>query len=158
MPRLIGELSDNFSWDEASVTQHRDIDNSIPLEIIPAVKFTANRMEYVRALLNSPILINSWYRCPELNKIVGGAENSQHMQGCAVDFKAPRFGGPLDICQKIIKYADLINFDQLIYEYSWVHISFSPIPNTVGRKQVLTLLNSKKYAQGLTNKDGTALS
>lgn len=157
MDKVVGELSENFSWEEACITQQRDIDNSLPLELVPAVKFTANRLEYVRTLLGRPIIINSWYRNPELNKRVGGSETSQHTKGCAVDFISPKFGTPLAICQKIIKYTDLINFDQLIYEHSWVHISFIPIPNTVGRKQVLTLLNSKKYAQGLTNKDGSKL-
>ena len=158
MPSPSNTLTENFSWDEACITQIRDVDNSIPIELVPAVKFTANRMEYVRALLGVSIIINSWYRSKEVNGRVGGSDNSQHMKGSAVDFIAPRFGTPLAICQKIVKYTDLINFDQLIQEYGWVHISFNPIPGTSGRKQVLTLLNGgKRYATGLTKRDGTPL-
>lgn len=32
------------------------------------------------------LVINSWYRCPELNRAVGGSKTSLHMQGLAVDF------------------------------------------------------------------------
>ena len=158
MAYLSGDITEHFTWEEACITQVRDLDNSIPLELLRNVKFTAQRMEAVRTLLlNNGIIINSWYRSPGVNERVGGSRTSQHMEGIAVDFISPKYGDPLTICQKIIKYADLINFDQLIYEHSWVHVSFIPIPDAVGRRQVLTLLNGGKYAQGLTRKDGVRL-
>jgi putative chitinase len=157
MPVHLNSLSDHFSWEEAQITQVRDVDNTIPDELKKAVQFTANRMEYVRALLGAPIVVSSWYRSLEVNKRVGGSKTSQHMQGCAVDFICPRYGTPIEVCKKLIKYTDMINFDQLIYEHGWIHIGWNPIPHATQRNQVLTLLNNKKYAQGLTNKDGTAL-
>lgn len=157
MPSDLSSLSDHFTWEEASITQVRGVDNSIPDNIKPAVIFTANRLEYVRALLMCPIIINSWYRSVGVNSRVGGTKTSQHMQGSAVDFIAPKFGPPLEVCRKLIKYTDLINYDQLILEHSWVHISFKPIPGAVGRKQVLTLLQSGGYANGLTDKLGNKL-
>jgi Peptidase M15 len=157
MPTDLSSLSDHFSWEEASITQVRGVDNAVPEQIKPAVIYTANRLEYVRALLESPIIINSWYRSPGVNLRVGGTKSSQHMQGCAVDFMSPKFGKPVDVCRKIIKYTDLVNYDQLILEHGWVHISFIPIPGAVGRKQVLSLLQSGGYAIGLTDKLGNKL-
>lgn len=36
---------------------------------------------------NKPIIINSGYRCPTHNRNVGGAKNSQHLYGKAVDIR-----------------------------------------------------------------------
>jgi Peptidase M15 len=154
---LSGDLSPNFSWQEASITQVRGVDNSIPESLRANVRFTATKMEQIRALLSRPILINSWYRSAEVNTIVGGSKNSAHMSGCAVDFISPGFGSPYDICARIAKYADIIAFDQLIYEHSWVHVGFSVIPGAKARKQVLTLLSAGGYANGLTDKSGKKL-
>ncbi|MBT0828288.1 DUF882 domain-containing protein [Campylobacter lari] len=40
----------------------------------------------IREYFNSPLIINSPYRCPEYNAKVGGAPKSQHTIGSAVDF------------------------------------------------------------------------
>ena len=44
-------------------------------------------LDLVRAHMDKPIFINSGYRCKELNKAVGGAENSYHTKGLAADFR-----------------------------------------------------------------------
>lgn len=152
---IMGNITEHFSWEEASTTSHRNLDNNIPKGMEPVIINTARQMERVRAILgNRGIHINSWYRSPEVNKAVGGSNSSQHSKGEAVDFVCPDFGGPLDICRKIIQYKELIRFDQLIYEHTWVHISFLLDPSAKPRGQVLTLLQNKSYAVGLTNKQG----
>lgn len=45
----------------------------------------ANRLQAIRDLIGKPILINSGYRSPAHNKAVGGASQSQHLNGMAVD-------------------------------------------------------------------------
>jgi len=103
-------------------------------------------MEGVRTLLGAPIIISSGYRSPEVNKAVGGAKNSQHTKGEAVDFICPGYGSPLKICKAIA--ASGIKFDQLIQEGTWVHISFSD----ANRREVLTADFSKgkaTYTKGL---------
>jgi zinc D-Ala-D-Ala carboxypeptidase len=111
----------------------------------------------VRAALgNKAIHINSWYRCPELNEVVGGVAHSQHVIGEAVDFVCPDFGAPVSICRKLIELKDLIRYDQLIMEGTWVHISFA-ISTGKPRNQVLSLLRNGSYAQGLTDKQGHQL-
>jgi Peptidase M15 len=156
-----GVLSDHFSWEEAQHSQLADrygIDNSIPSEkIAAAVQNTASQMERVRTLLSRAILISSWYRCPDLNYKLGSKITSQHLKGEAVDFLCPLEGTPLEICKRIIAWPELISFDQLILEHTWVHISFSSDPNVKNRKEVLSLLQTGGYSTGLTDLEGKPL-
>lgn len=151
-------LTDNFTWDEVTHSQtaaRRGLNNDLPISMVPAVKNTARNMERVRALLQSPIIVTSWYRSPEVNVAVGStSKNSQHLTGEAVDFISPGFGKPLAICQRILKFPELVSFDQLILEHTWVHISFSSNPAVKNRRQVLSLLDSGSYATGLTDRKG----
>lgn len=150
-----GMISDHFSWQEVFHTNHREIDNDVEDDsILLNVLNTAKRMEAVRALLGVPLTVTSWYRNTVLNAAVGGAKSSDHLHGNAVDFIAPQYGTPLDICRSIIRVKELIGFKQLILEHTWVHISFSPIPNTQPKLEVLSLLSGGKYATGLTNQFG----
>lgn len=155
-------LSDHFTLEEATISQTADrlgIDNSHPssITIIVATK-TATKMEKVRAILNSPISISSWIRCLDLNRALGSKDTSQHILGEAVDFICPAFGTPLEICKALIAQKILINWDQLILEHTWIHISWNSIPNAPQRGQVLSLLATGGYANGLTDKSGNALA
>lgn len=129
-------LSEHFTLEElvfSSTAARLGINNSANGDIITALTIAAIGMEQVRSLLgNNPIHVDSGYRCPALNKAVGGASNSAHMQGYAVDFFCAEFGTPIDIITAIM--ASAIAFDQLIQEGTWVHISFAPTM----RHQVLT--------------------
>lgn len=129
------DLSTHFSLSEFVTSQtaaRLGIDNTPPQAVMRAILRTATGMEGVRTLLGAPIIISSGYRSPELNKAIGGAKNSQHVKGEAVDFICPGYGIPLKICKSIV--ASGIKFDQLIQEGKWVHISFSD----ANRREVLT--------------------
>lgn len=120
------KLSTYFSYDElagSSYAARQGLDNTPPAAALAALKYTANMMDRVRALLGVPIIISSGYRSPVVNTAINGSPNSQHVKGEAVDFTAPSFGSPADIARAIA--ASHIPFDQLILEYNaWVHISF----------------------------------
>lgn len=153
-------LSEHFSWAEVTHSPTADrmkFDNKLPAEYTVSVINTARNMERVRALLNASILIDSWYRSLPLNRFLGSKDTSQHRLGEAVDFRAPEFGTPVDVCKKILHYPELVRFDQLILEHTWVHISFCSDPAVVARRQVLSLLTSGGYSTGLTSADGTPL-
>jgi len=106
---------------------------------------TAQRMDAVRSMLAKPVIVSSGYRSPALNKAIGGSTTSHHCQGYAVDFICPGFGSPLNVAREI--EASGIKFDQLIYEGTWVHISFAPQM----RRQCLTARFGKAttYEKGL---------
>lgn len=62
------------------------IDNRLPKDLLPNVEnLIAEVLDPLREWYGRPIYVNSGYRCPELNKVVGGVENSYHVSGCAAD-------------------------------------------------------------------------
>lgn len=154
------KLSDHFSIAEAvysSTAEIKKLDNTPTAFVIQVMKQAAFSLERVRAALgNNPLHINSWYRAAEVNAAVGSKSTSQHIRGEAIDFICPQFGTPLEICKKLIELKDLIRYDQLILEHSWVHISFA-ITSVNPRGQVLSLLATGSYAAGLTDKQGIPL-
>ncbi len=118
-------LSTNFTLEELTTTSHRGLDNTPNEEQLANLTHTAWQMEIVRHLLGDlPIHINSAFRSDAVNDAVGGSKTSAHSLGYAVDFICPKFGTPIQIAQKIA--ASGLKFDQLIYEQTWVHISFDP--------------------------------
>ena len=45
-------------------------------------------LDPIRAAWGEPIVVSSGYRCKELNALVGGAQHSHHLLGCAADLIA----------------------------------------------------------------------
>jgi len=128
-------LSPHFTLEEMIATQHRDIDNDPPLEIVANLKRTALLLESVRLRLGAPIIVSSGYRSPALNKAVGGQPNSQHLTGQAVDFICPGFGTPTTVASALQDCRE-VPYDQLILEFGrWVHISWADAP----RRQALII-------------------
>lgn len=134
-------LSPHFTIEEftSSGTAKRIGSPNQPNEIeLGNLKQVARRMEAVRFLLNdAPIKVTSAFRDERTNKAVGGVANSDHRLGWAVDFHATKYGTPFDICNRLVaaNRAGVLQFDQLIHEHTWVHISFNPRM----RNQLLTL-------------------
>jgi len=90
-------------------------------------------LEPVREHYKTPFSPTSGFRCPKLNKEIGGAANSQHTRGEAVDFEVPGIANQ-DLAEWIVRN---MGFDQLILEYydpdipdsGWVHVSVVPWDN-----------------------------
>lgn len=80
----------------------------------------------IRSKFATPMIITSGYRCERLNKLVGGAANSQHMKGEAVDFCFAGFSKK-EMTAAFFEIAEKFDFDQLIYykEKGIIHISYS---------------------------------
>jgi len=117
-------LSENFTLEELTFTNHREYDNTPNQVQIDNLTRLAEFLETVRALLGKPILVDSGFRSPEVNHAVGSTSVSQHLRGCAADIRVPGMT-PAEVV-KAIYDADL-PYDQLILELGWTHIS---IPNT----------------------------
>lgn len=104
----------------------RGIDNTPPPSIkIKLSNLINNLLDPIREAWGGPISVNSGYRCPVLNRAVGGVPTSQHQKGEAADITV---GSPKQN-QKLFELiaAGDFDFDQLIDEsnYSWVHISYA---------------------------------
>lgn len=154
------KLSEHFTIAEAVYSNtaiELGLDNNPSRDILWVMEKTATAMERVRAALgNNSIHVNSFYRGPKVNAAVGSKSTSQHLLGEAVDFICPAFGTPVEICRKLISLHELIRYDQLILEHTWVHISFAIAPSA-NRGQVISLLSTGGYANGLTDTKGNKL-
>lgn len=131
------QLSEHFTYEEAifsSTAVRLQLDNRPNDEYLDAMKIAATGLEVIRhALGDVPLHIDSWYRCPGLNRAVGGAALSAHMMGYAADFTCAAFGEPFKIVNFLAGRTEF-QFDQLIQEGTWVHASFDPRQ----RRQILT--------------------
>lgn len=131
-------LSEHFTLAEFTASQtaaRKGLSNQPDAKALANLKVTASKMEGVRrALGNRVITVSSAYRAPAVNAAVGGAKNSAHVQGWAVDFNCHGFGSPLEVAKALQNSG--IAYDQIIHEFrSWVHISFDP----KGRQMELTI-------------------
>lgn len=87
-------------------------------------------LQPLRNKLGRPIIVTSGYRNPQVNKAVGGKDNSQHKTGQAADIIV-RGMHPDELVNFIVKSG--LEYDQLIQEYGqWTHISYNKGKN---RKQ-----------------------
>ena len=84
-----------------------------------------NVLDPVRDMVNAPIIITSGYRSPQVNRLVGGVDNSQHMSGCAADFHVMGFT-PSMMHEVFLYIFNTLEFDQLIYYPSKniIHVSY----------------------------------
>lgn len=132
-------LSPNFTLAELTVSPQGDRAGLRNLPVGTAVdnlQRLAVFLEQVRILLfGAPILVNSGYRSPAVNNLVGGSYRSAHMHGLAADFIAPKYGRPKAIAEAIRDSA--LQFDQLIFEGTWVHVAIPPA-GQAARRSVLT--------------------
>lgn len=84
-----------------------------------------NVLDPIRDKFCAPVVITSGYRCPQVNRLVGGVDNSQHMSGCAADFHVGGFT-PSMMYQVFLYISDTLEFDQLIYyrRKNFIHVSY----------------------------------
>lgn len=131
-------LSEHFKLSEmlASNTAEKHGVPNIPLKchITALQNLCCRALEPLRQHLGLPIHVNSGYRCPKVNELVGGVSNSQHLKGEATDItilKGNRpFGHATDEQAVLLLYSyakQYADYDQLIIEHYgtswWLHIS-----------------------------------
>ena len=139
----MGTISKDFSYKEfeASPTADRKgICNVITsFAVRDAVKELTERvLQPLRDIVRRPLRINSGYRCPELNRAVGGVPTSQHVKGEAADIAAE---DPHALA-KVVRDTPEIwrEVDQMILYPSFVHIS-----HRKGGPQRGQLLYNRRY-------------
>ncbi len=134
-------LSPHFTLRELTKT-------SVRIENVPGEKEVENLrrlcrwLEMLRSRWNmmygdgeDPIVVNSGYRSPAVNKAVGGAPTSNHLTGCAADIRVSGL-------EQLLRYAVILldisdesgeDFDELLLERKgavmWLHFAVRPCGN-----------------------------
>lgn len=135
----IGELCRSNVADLKGIPNHPNTFQKMNME-----KLIDKVLDPIRTMYGKPVYVNSGFRSAALNEAIGGAKNSQHMDGKAADITTgtPEENMKLwDIILFLFQEGD-IEFDQLINEKpvrgnpSWIHISYNEDNN---RNQILTI-------------------
>lgn len=107
------------------------IDNTPTQEAINNSKILITKIiQPLQTQFKKTVKIQSFYRSPILNKIVGGAINSQHTKGQAIDITI----GGIPNAQIFNYIKNNLPYDQLIQEKSWIHVS---LKSTNNRKEII---------------------
>ena len=147
------KLSQHFTLGELCKTSVKTTDGNIPSHVhIENLKRLCGWLERLREKSSltpgpspkgegsrykeTPIVINSGYRSPQVNKAVGGATNSNHLTGCAVDIHVAGMEQLLRYAVILLDIADESReaFDELLLERSprgtyWLHFAVRPEGN-----------------------------
>ena len=148
------KLTPHFTLGELTKTKYVTADGNIPSRVVieNLIRVCGNWLEDLRYSYNTlyclqpgedyetsknvePIIINSGYRSPAVNQLAGGATNSNHLTGCAVDI---RCAGK----EQMIRYASILldiadgtkqEFDEMLLEQHgsvcWLHFAVRPKDN-----------------------------
>lgn len=135
-----------FSIEEltySATSERLGIDNTPDTCIVNNLhRLVVSILDPLREEYGFPIVVNSGYRCKELNKYVGGSKYSAHIDGRAADIRALR------ACRRdntqlgniLLAHINDWPIDQVIFEKcdatgcpSWIHVAFSRSP----RRQVI---------------------
>ena len=161
-------LSEHFTLAELCKTSAKTADGNIPSHVhIENLKRLCGWLERLRQRYNQmrnernegnerngneemrnaplpevPIIINSAYRSPQVNKAVGGAPNSNHVTGCAVDIRCLGIEQALRYATTLLDISDESkeDFDELLLERSprgtyWLHFAVRP-PSQENRRKI----------------------
>ena len=135
------KLSEHFTLGELTKT-NTGIDNVPNADQVNNLKRVCGWLEQLRRRWNNlygegddPIIINSGFRSPEVNKAVGGAFASNHLTGCAVDIRCIGIEQALRYAAILLDISDLNkeDFDELLIEQKahviWIHFAVRPFGN-----------------------------
>lgn len=145
------QLTPNFSLDELTHTDHRDLDNTptiaekcivdgkeVIINAYENLPRLANFLEQVKALLgNKPIIVNSAFRSEAVNAAVGSKNTSDHRRGCAADIRVPGMT-PDEVTKAIINSG--LPYQQVIREFDrWTHVAITTNDSDVPKKSKLII-------------------
>lgn len=138
------QITRNFTLSElikSNTAMRRGYDNTPNITQYQClVELTENILQPLRDYFGTGIYISSGFRGERLNVAIGGATNSQHVKGQAVDIDQDNKGSRITNAQVFNYIRRKLPFDQLIWEFgnetnpAWVHVSYN---KDYTRKEVL---------------------
>lgn len=126
------KIDEYFTLEEMTKTSYPFVNTPNTEQVINLCALVHYILMPLRLYMRKPIHINSGFRCPDLNKMVGGVNNSQHLTGCAADIHISSGAEGLKMFAFL---KQLYYVDQLLFEHSknthWLHVSFSWEPRHI---------------------------
>ena len=151
--KQVVKLSQHFTLGELTKSRYAEVYN-IPSHVaienlkrvcawLEELRFTYNTLyclkpgeDYETSENVEPIVLNSGYRSPQLNKKVGGSLTSNHLTGCAVDIRVAGIEQAMRYAVILMDYADESkqDYDEIIIEKNshgiiWLHFAVRPRDN-----------------------------
>ena len=116
-------LSPHFRLGEF-INQEKYPDNKPTLQDVANMTYGSHLLlEPARQAIGCPIIINSGFRNPRVNRLVGGVAGSQHLVGQAADIR-PQDPARFQLLVDFLRHHALT--DQLLTATTWLHISWNP--------------------------------
>ena len=142
------QITPNFSLAEMTRTQ-TGLENECPLAYSHNLLALCEMLEKMRAKVG-PLVVNSGYRSPDVNRAVHGSLTSAHMYARAADVVPLRVSPAVlfDLAQEMG-----LAYDQIILEPSWVHIGVAEMGKEP-RKEVLKAYRKTDGSMGYTHIKG----
>lgn len=121
----------HFLWREALYLRDWAFSAYPELKTARHIIAVAHKLELIRGYLGRPIHVTSWYRPGVYNRKIGGAKNSAHLYGMAVDFQVGGMNADMIRAMLRPKLETLkIRMENLPYS-TWTHIDTRE-PSEVG--------------------------
>lgn len=112
-------------FSESETARRLGIVNDIPKEARKNIIDLVDKiLDPAREMLESPIVVTSGYRCPRLNRAVGGAPESLHLQGRAADVRCRDMPMLLKILKQMPYYQLIVYRGKERGEIRWIHVSY----------------------------------
>jgi len=134
-------LTKNFTLQELTASDwaaRHSVDNTPSPAVLAELQHTAELLQRIRnyltacAGIDTPLTNISGYRSIPVNRGVGSSDGSDHVKGCAADFKALRMT-PYQVCQALLPKLDEFGIGQIINELTWVHVSTRMVARPINR-------------------------
>ncbi len=138
----MNKLSQHLTYKEATITTTKLPNSPNDIQLANMEKVALAIFEPIRRHFNVPIYVTSFFRSKEVSEAIGGATNSQHGTGQAIDIDAHHYGKITN--KQVFDYVKAnLDYDQLIAEKlsdnseepSWIHISY--VSADQNRKEIL---------------------
>ena len=134
-------LTKNFTLQELTASDwaaRQGVDNTPPAVVLAELQRTAELLQRIRnyltacAGIDTPLTNISGYRSIPVNRGIGSSDGSDHVRGCAADFKALRMT-PYQVCQALLPKLDEFGIGQIINELTWTHVSTKMVAKPINR-------------------------
>ena len=158
------KLSPHFTLGEMTTSKHKEIKNEPTGGALDNLINLCQWLEKLRQSYNEwfdavcelpngklhdkPIVINSGYRCPMLNRVVGGQETSNHLTGCACDIRANDGRDAILKAELLIEIFEASDesWDEIIVERKgaktwWVHFAVRPKNGKLPNRKKVTIMS-----------------